>query len=250
MCRTTMDPTNPRPVQYMELLAHLYRERFPDTPQPQQRQDSAASSLPSSSSPSATTTRQQRRKVSFSFIVVETSKASSGPLFKDEVKDLWYDKKEIAMFKIQARKSILSCFTSNDDGISTGTMKRKLNTNQIDSLRGLEGCTMERHMYRLKSIRCTLAAIKRGMNEETVSGIYQSCSTWNVQIAKNQASYDYYAAYKPNQMHLNIPRMSNIPPKFPFTSKRLTTTTSTMTDECDVTNKNQFERRVRQRIGP
>lgn len=218
-----MNPTNPKPTQYMNLLDRLYRQRHPDQPQPAQQ-------------PSNDTT-QRRRKVRFSFLV-ET--AAPGPLVKEEVKELWYNKREITMFKVQAQRLVLSSCVQN--------RKRKLNRDEIDALRGLESCTMERQMYRRKSIQCTLIATKKGMSAEEVSQIYHSCASWNKEIAQSQARHDYFTAYEPNKLHL-VRRMSNVPPKFPFTMKRVSRSSS----ECSSSNKeaesSQFERRVRQRVG-
>lgn len=206
MCRPTMNPIKPKPTEYMNLLSLMYRQEYG-------RQDGTPGNH-----------QQRRRKVRFAD-QVETS--SPGPLEKEELKTLWYDRKEISNFKIQARQLVLACCKN----------KRKLQRSEINELRGLESCTVERQLHRHRSIQCTLSAYKRGMSTEDVSRIYESCTEWNVEIAWVQACHDYCNIYRP-EMIPSIRYISNVPPKFPFALKRVS-------GDCA---KSQYQRRVRRRL--
>lgn len=237
-----MNMINPRLDHFMDVYAELHRLR----------------SLVSLSSDSLSEQQQQQqptRRVRFSPLIEEAP--SPFPLTKDEIKDIcWYNSKDLQNFKIQARQIIMICcgadHRDSHNNSNTNNQTTILSRDDMETLRGLEGCTFERNLHKHRSIRCTLLAIRRGMSEEEVAEIYKACTIWNVEMAVNQARHDYVNVYQPDLAH-SVPRKSNIPPAFPFELKRVAENCTTTDDNNNNTNNNsthgpRFRRRVRQRI--
>jgi hypothetical protein len=140
-----------------------------------------------SSSSSHPNSMHQKRRVRFSMqpsIQVPTNRSD-----RDQ-QSFWYQQREIVAFKKQARKNFKS-----------------------------HGGTLQRQLHRHKSIQCTLSAYKKGMSIENIAKVARACAKWSREIAFMQACHDYADAYQP-QLTKTIPKLSNIPPEFPFALKR------------------------------
>ena len=146
------------------------------------------------------------------------SSATMSALQYEEVKDdLWYGQMEIMSFKSEARKLALS-----------GNL-----------VRGLENCTMERQKHKYLTVRCTVNAHKQGLGAEHTANVSRRCSEWNEEVAFVQACHDYCTVYHPNMIAVIPPTVNTPPPRFPFESKKRSTTCA---------EEIMQERRVRQRV--
>eukprot|EP00526_Cylindrotheca_closterium_P022522 CAMPEP_0113611088 /NCGR_PEP_ID=MMETSP0017_2-20120614/5369_1 /TAXON_ID=2856 /ORGANISM="Cylindrotheca closterium" /LENGTH=178 /DNA_ID=CAMNT_0000520011 /DNA_START=287 /DNA_END=823 /DNA_ORIENTATION=+ /assembly_acc=CAM_ASM_000147 len=146
--------------------------------------------------------RNKRRKVQFA---PSPSIVASTESPQPDADQLWYRKSEISEFKADARR-LVQATRSPEDFLKDA------------SLRGLESSTLERRLYRHKTIQCTLSAYKKSMNPEDVAKIAHICGTWNVEVAFVEACRDYYAAYPRKQVV--VPKVSSEPPAFPFALRR------------------------------
>jgi hypothetical protein len=145
--------------------------------------------------------KPSKRRVRFAPVV---SSSTPNPLARDDLKQLWYNRQDLAAFSSEARK-----LASSD----------RSKYQVCESLRGLECRTLERRLHRHKTIQCTLSAHKKGMNADQTARVARTCTAWNEEIAFFQACHDYYNIYHPS-ITPSIPEVSNTPPKFPFELKR------------------------------
>jgi hypothetical protein len=161
-----------------------------------------------------------RRQVRFAPLV---STCSSSPLPFEDLKELWYDPKDLASFKSQARKALARSSISDD-------------------IRGLEHCNVERQKHKFLCIRCTLSANRKGLSPDETAIVAKKCTAWSEEVAFLQACHDYYTVYEPT-MTASIPHVSIIPPEFPYPrimKKRVSSESSPPEQES--------ERRVRSRV--
>jgi hypothetical protein len=145
-----------------------------------------------------------KRRVRFAPAV--SSSSSTCPLAREELSELWYNQQDLANLKYQARKLAMAA-------------RQHGNKHNYDVLRGLENCTLERHLHRHRTIQCTLSAHRKGMSAGETAMIARRCTAWNEEIAFVQACHDYCTVYQPS-IAAGIPEVSNTPPKFPFALKR------------------------------
>lgn len=171
-----------------------------------------------------------KKQVCFAQEISSTS--SAGQLKFEDLKDLWYEEKDYATFRIQTYQ-IFSKATNcqyNDIGHL--------------EMRGLESRTDNRRCYRYMAIRCTVSAFRRGLKEEQVASIAERCNAWSKQTAYLQACHDFCDVYKPSMLQ-NFPQIMNqTPPEFPFVMKMK------RRPIIDTTVSQQEHRRVRRRINP
>ena len=160
-------------------------------------------------------TAPAKRRVRFSSTVANVS--NSRPA--EGLRQSWYDQDELTAFRAEAKQIAKS-------GIK---------------VRGLEHCTPQRQRHRRLSIRCTLSAYRRGMDERNVAVVAQRCSEWNTEIAFVQACHDYCDIYQP-AMKAAVPQISSIPARFPYATKKREATPPTCGFEAQ-----QNDRRVRRR---
>lgn len=153
-----------------------------------------------------------KRRVRFSSAV--TNVRNSTPA--EELRQLWYNQEELTAFRAEAKQ------------LARAGVK----------VRGLEHCAPERQKHRKLSIKCTLSAYRRGMDERNVSVVAQRCSEWNTEIAFVQACHDYCDIYQP-AMKAVVPEISSIPARFPYATKKREATPPACIFEAD--------RRVRRR---
>ena len=156
-----------------------------------------------------------KRRVRFSSTV--TNVTNNTPA--EELRQNWYDQDELASFRAEAKELAKS-------GIK---------------VRGLEHCAPQRQKHRRLSIKCTLSAYRRGMDERNVSVVAQRCSEWNTEIAFVQACHDYCDSYQP-AMKAALPEISSIPARFPYATKKREATPASCSLE-----SHQHDRRVRRR---
>lgn len=100
-----------------------------------------------------------------------------------EAKDLhnaWYQRKELAVFKIAAKHFIF--------GVPNETNRET---------RGYERLNVTTAKKKALAIRFTLLAIKNGMQEEEVTRIANQCSAWSRDQALKLALKDYCETYHP-----------------------------------------------------
>ncbi|CAJ1955739.1 unnamed protein product [Cylindrotheca closterium] len=169
----------------------------------------------------------KRRKVQFASSPSIVSPADDSTLQPHCPDQLWYRKSEISKFKADTRQ-LVKAIRSPEEVLKDS------------SLRGLESSTLERRLYRHKTIQCTLSAYRKNMNIEDVAKIARVCGTWNVEIAFVQACHDYFAAYPTKQVKL--PKVSFQPPDFPFALRK------PKSRNLQYDHRDQPQRNVRRRI--
>ena len=152
--------------------------------------------------------------------------------------DMWYQPQEIFAFRKQARK-LLKTRKKNNQGIMMMNCDDEV-------FRGLECWVLERRLHRHKTIQCTLSAYKKGMSSDVTAQIANRCAAWSREIAFVQASHDYYNVYQPS-MASRIPKLSNIPPEFPFTLKPANKSRATVQQDDISTGSSSNRKRRRQR---
>jgi hypothetical protein len=153
---------------------------------------------------------RNRKAVRFTEDVSTISKSSCTA---EELQNMWYQRTELNRFKLDARDFILGY--ANENNYET---------------RGFERYNVERAKNKSLAIQCTLTAIKKGMKEEEVALIAQTCAEWSLDQAFKLACKDYCEVYHPDMVGL----LSDLPASLDLNNKRAA--------ECPVE-----ERRVRVR---
>ena len=153
--------------------------------------------------------------------------------------NMWYQPQEIFAFRKQVRKLLRTHKLKNQ-----GKMMNGYDDDEV--FRGLECWVLERRLHRHKTIQCTLSAYKKGLNPDVTAQIENRCAAWSREIAFVQASRDYCNVYQPSMAN-TIPKLSNIPPAFPFTLKPTSSRKSRSAAVQDDNSTGSSSRRKRRR---
>ena len=149
----------------------------------------------------------------------------------EEVKQVWYEVKELNHFKREAREAAIS-YRKGLDG----------------DFRGFENCTFIRQKQRFMSIRCTLSAFHKGLSPRDVAKVAQTLNSWANDVSFIQACHDYAAIYE-SSMTNSIPCVSSMqPPEFPFAVNIRPYSSSHKRHHMDKHHDDETGRRIRQRI--
>jgi hypothetical protein len=114
--------------------------------------------------------------------------------FEGEVKNSWYQRTELASFKLEARDYILGATTKGA---------------QVET-RGFERYSVERAQNKQITKHCTLLAYKKGMSEDEISSVARACSSWAQNEAFKLACKDFCEVYHPELIGL-ISEMPAVP---------------------------------------
>jgi hypothetical protein len=119
------------------------------------------------------------------------------------VKERWYQKEEIGLFKLRVQKFTMATIRGETP-----------NTEKDGSLRGLEHYC---NLNRMRRKQMTLSHILR--EQSNVKGfqlarISEDCTAWHKEIAFVQGLYDYCDVYNPS-MASSVPNLPLSPPAFP-----------------------------------
>ena len=144
------------------------------------------------------------RRVRFFPLVSLTKK--SGLLPFNELKDLWYNKTDLALFRSEQRSE------AHREGVSAYAAHH-------DSRCLEQNRRVVRLKYKYLTIQCTLSAYGRGIGVDKTAKIAQKCSAWNAQLAIVQAFQNYCDIYEPTMAKMGPTATSMVPPKFPFAMK-------------------------------
>jgi hypothetical protein len=123
--------------------------------------------------------KRSRKQVTFSEKPAQLSERSV--VSAEELQNMWYQRKELAMFKLEARDYILG----RDENMEA---------------RGFERYNLERATNKSLAKKCTLLAIKKGMSADDVAMIAQKCSAWSQNEAFKLACKDYCEVYLPEMI--------------------------------------------------
>jgi hypothetical protein len=129
----------------------------------------------------------------------EASTISQSPWTVEELRSMWYQRRELTLFKLHARDYILG--VANENNYET---------------RGFERYDVERDRNKSLAIQCTLMAIKKGMKEEEVALVAQTCAEWSQNQAFELACKDFCEVYHPDMVGL----LSDLPAPLDVTNKR------------------------------
>ena len=140
--------------------------------------------------------KRPRKAVRFTEEVYISSKSSCTV---EELQNMWYQRTELALFKLDARDYIL--------GVA--------NANNYET-RGFERYNVERAKNKSLAIQCTLMAVKKGMKEEEVALIAQRCAERFRNQAFKLACKDFCEVYHPSKVGL----LSNLPAPLDLNNKR------------------------------
>jgi hypothetical protein len=125
--------------------------------------------------------KRPRKQVKFS-IEVATSDDCSG-VSQEEIQCMWYQRTDLALFKLEARDYILG-------------------TNTKTETRGFERYNVERARNKHLAIKCVLLATQKGMHEDQVGAIAHRCSEWSKNEAFKLGCQDYCVVYQPHMVGL------------------------------------------------
>ena len=226
MCHLTATTTTQAPqhsrVMDPEMIHALIKQLGRKRPRKQVRfvvDDDAAESSSSSSSTTTTTTTPKKEK------------KTEGFLSADEVEATWYQKKEIAKFKLEAKCHI----TGHESVIGKES-------------RGFERYTLERAQHKALAIRVTLLAFRKGYTPENLKNVAKQGSSWFQKCAFVQACHDYCDAHQPHMKHLipETPKNDN-----PFGSFLKDSTNNGDNKRCNdsiISEEEGEQRSVRRRI--
>ena len=117
--------------------------------------------------------KRRRKTVRFSESVVTIPSQSKS---YEEQKTVWYQRLELAEFKLEARNYILA-------------------VGGVEDSRGFEGYNLERYYGKKKAVRFTILAYRYGMTDEAVCLVEKRCSEWFRILAIMQACQDFYEVY-------------------------------------------------------
>jgi hypothetical protein len=123
--------------------------------------------------------KRPRKQVSFSEKPAQLGERSV--VSAEELQNMWYQRKEFAMFKLEARDYILG----RDENMEA---------------RGFERYNLEWATNKSLAKKCTLLAIKKGMSADDVAMIAQKCSAWSQNEAFKLACKDYCEVYHPDML--------------------------------------------------
>lgn len=144
--------------------------------------------------------KRPRQAVRFSTEEDETIYQQQRELHEEVDRDvdaglLWYQRRELALFKLEVRDYVLGV-TMNNQGIET---------------RGLERYGLERVQNKRIALACTLLACEKGMTADEVAHVSRTCSSWSQDEAFKLACRDYCEVYHPNMVNLMTSTMSAAP---------------------------------------
>jgi hypothetical protein len=125
--------------------------------------------------------KRPRKQVKFS-IEVATSGDCSG-VSQEEIQCMWYQRTDLALFKLEARDYILG-------------------TNTKTETRGFELYNVERDMNKHLAIKCVLLATQKGMRDDQVAAIAHRRSEWSKNEAFKLGCQDYCVVYQPHMVGL------------------------------------------------
>jgi hypothetical protein len=129
--------------------------------------------------------RPRKKEVRFTAEVATTTDASL-IITKDEAERRWYQRIEIALFKLDAKDYML--------GVA--------NENNLETMRGLERYNVERVMNKTLIIKSTLRAIEKGITDEELATFSQRCSAWSQNQAFKIGCQDFCEVYHPGMVGL------------------------------------------------
>jgi hypothetical protein len=130
--------------------------------------------------------KRPRKEVSFTAEVATTTDASPPIITEDEAARRWYQRIELALFKLDAKDFML--------GIA--------NENNSETMRGLERYNVERVRGKTLIVKSTLRAIEKGITDEKLAILSQRCSAWSRNEAFKIGFQDFCEVYHPGMVGL------------------------------------------------
>jgi hypothetical protein len=130
--------------------------------------------------------KRPRMEVSFTAEVATTTDASPPIITEDEAARRWYQRIELALFKLDAKDYML--------GIA--------NKNNSETMRGLERYNVERVRSKTLIVKSTLCAIEKGITDEELAIFSQRCSAWSRNEAFKIGFQDFCEVYHPGMVGL------------------------------------------------